>query len=158
MCSSLVLALQQLVREAENPLGAGHRAHFATVLIQARAGKRQEHHPPPTLSAPLPFSVAPHHTGMGCAVPSTGTGFADMCWGISSQWTTLTKRCKSLTQPRVGRQAATCDRHVHAQHGWGQGAAAPIFAPSPPTCAQIMPGELSQALGVVAAPCPQVTH
>lgn len=115
----------------------GEGVSFATVVLQVRAcegagGKPAFPHPrcsEPSLAAPLPSALAPHHAGAGCAVSSTGTGFAAMYWGIPAPWTPPPKRCKSLPQLQGGRQAAICDRHVCAQQGGGEGAAAPPFRP-----------------------------
>lgn len=97
------------------------------------------------LAAPLPLTVAPHPAGMGCAISSTGAGFADVQWGIPARWTVLPKRCKCLTQPQGGRQAAICDRHVHAQQG-GAGDLQPPFSPP------LLPPVLESCLEVLQAP------
>lgn len=90
--------------------------------------------------------MAPNLAGVGCALSSTGTGFADVRWGIPARGTVLPKRCKWLTQPRGGRQAAICDSHVHAQQG-GAGDLQPPFSPPllPPVLESCL--EVPQALG-----------
>jgi len=135
---------------------------FSTVMLQARAcegagGKPAfspqcfEH----SSAASLPFTAAPHSAGMGCATSTAGTGFADMSWGIPAPWTVLPKRRKSLTQPQGGRQAAICDRDVHAQQG-GEGSCSPrLFAPSPPTHGRIVPGATMGPGGGLQHPLPK---
>lgn len=115
--------------KAENPDGRQALFCYSDAPCKGLRGGRRETCLSHSLAAPLPFSVAPHHAGVGCAMSSTGTGFADVRWGIPALWTLLPKSCKSLTQLQGGRQAAICDSHVHAQQGGGQGAAAPPFRP-----------------------------
>lgn len=133
-------------------------------MLQARACKWAGEKPAFSLccseysvAAPLPFTVTPHHAGVGCAMSSMGTGLGDLHWGIPVLWTVLPKRCKSLMQLRGRREAAICDRHLHAQQG-GEGSCSLPFPPPllPPVLESCL--EVPWALGGVAAPCPKMTH
>lgn len=164
MCSPLVSALQKLVakQKTQGDRGRGLFRYSDAPGKGLREGRREACLSPlwcseRSLASPPPFSVAPHHAGVNCAVSSLGTGFADVSWGIPAPWTVLPKRCKSLTQPQGGRQAAICDRHADAQRGAGRELQPPFSPPLlPPALESCL--EVPHALGGFAAPCPQATH